>query len=83
MKILLECASNWHEEKLIEVENLETAINDLRNGNINISDLIEVSCSFLCDGNKQDENPDRFIVSFPEDNKICDCRITIYDYYLE
>lgn len=86
MKILLECASNWHGEKLIEAENLETVLNDLRNGNIDISDLVEVSSSFLCDGDKQDENPNSFVVAFPkdkEDKEQYDCRITIYDYYME
>lgn len=83
MKILLETTSNIGEERIIETNSIETAINDLRKGKIDISSIIDVNCSFLCDGNKQDENPNRFIISFPKDNKNYDCCITIYDYYIE
>ena len=83
MKILLNVASNIGKERIIEVDSLETAINDLRKGIINISDLVEINCSFICDGNKQYLNPNSFIILFPKDNKNYDCCITIYDYYIE
>lgn len=84
MKIIIDSVSDIYEELEIISDNLENTINDLRNGKINISSIIDVNCSFLCDGIIQNENPNRFIISFPKNkNKDYDCRITIYDYYIE
>lgn len=84
MKIIIDSSSDIYEELEIISDNLENTINNLRNGKINISSVIDIKNSYLCDGHKQIRNPNRFIVSFPKNkNKDYDCRITIYDYYID
>lgn len=77
MRIRLSAASSWCIEKIIESDNVESVLNDLRNGKY-VKDVVNYSSSDLLPG----INPSIFIVTY------CNCtdydvEIEIYDDYIE
>lgn len=88
MKILISAASNWFDKIIVDYNTVESCLDDLRNGKLDVSTLIDKSFSSLCfeNGEQKDymvKKPYSFIVTYPDKNEKYDCRIKIYDDSVE
>lgn len=78
MKIKITALSSYNKQLIVEGELLQT-IEDLRQGKIDISTIVDDNSWLYNSKTDSISNPNCFIVDY--DITDCDVEVTIYDYY--